>query len=213
MPTAATRSNLVMLRRRLLQVRKGAALLRRKRESLVAELFDRARPAIEERKAIEQQLLKASRSLLEARANHSSTELAALGWPAREVLVELEPVETFGLSPTVTLTHAPSLVRGLGDRAVAPGRLGDVSAVTAGADFERLIELVLDAAPKELVMRRLGDELARATRVVNTLEQRLAVRLTRELATVRRTLDEREREEQLRLKRVMAKRRPGERAD
>lgn len=211
MPAAATRSNLVKLRRRLVQVQKGATLLRRKRESLVSELFDRARPAIEHRKTIEAQTLKATRSLLEARATHSVEELEALGWPSREVLVELEPVETFGLSPTVTLARTPSLVRGLNDRAIAPGA-GDAAAVTAGTDFERLVELVLEAAPKEFLMRRLGDELARATRVVNTLEQRVAMRLVRELASVRRTLDEREREEQLRLKRVMAKRGAGDRS-
>ena len=54
-------------------------------------------------------------------------------------------------------------------------------------------------------MRRLGQALARATRLVNTLEQRVSVGLDRDLARVRRTLEEREREEHLRLKRVVAR--------
>lgn len=54
-------------------------------------------------------------------------------------------------------------------------------------------------------MRRLGQALARTTRLVNTLEQRVAVRLVSDLADIRRTLNEREREEHLRLKRLIAR--------
>lgn len=202
---AATRSNLVKLRRRLDQVQKGAALLRRKRESLVNELFNRARPAIDSRKQIEAQTLKASQSVLNALASHGPEELAALGWPAREVMVDLEAVEVWGLK-AADLSQPPSLVRSLAARAVAPGP-HDAGTATAGADVERLLELVLEAAPKEFLMRRLGHELSRATRLVNTLEQRVAVNLTDDLAHIRRTLEEREREEHLRLKRLIARRR------
>lgn len=202
---AATRSNLVKLRRRLVQVQKGAALLRRKRESLVNELFSRARPAIDSRKQIETQTLKASRTVLSALATHGPEEITALGWPARELMVDLEAVEVWGLR-AVDLAQPPSLVRSLAARGVAPGPV-DASAATAGADFEHLLELVLEAAPKEFLMRRLGHELSRATRLVNTLEQRVATGLSDDLAMIRRTLEEREREEHLRLKRLIARRR------
>jgi vacuolar-type H+-ATPase subunit D/Vma8 len=55
-------------------------------------------------------------------------------------------------------------------------------------------------------MRRLGESLSRTTRLVNTLEQRVAVRLAADLAAIRRTLNEREREEHLRIKRLIARR-------
>lgn len=200
---AATRSNLVKLRRRLAQVQKGAALLRRKRESLVTELFSRARPAIDSRKHIDEQTLKASRSSLTALARHGPDELRALGWPTRELTLELEPVEVWGLR-AVDLTRPPLVTRSLAARAITPA---DATAATAAEDFERLIELVLEAAPKEFLMRKLGHELSRATRLVNTLEQRVAVTLTSDLSNIRRTLEEREREEHLRLKRLIARRR------
>lgn len=200
---AATRSNLVKLRRRLAQVQKGAALLRRKRESLVTELFSRARPAIDSRKHIDEQTLKASRSSLTALARHGPDELRALGWPTRELTLELEPVEVWGLR-AVDLTRPPLVTRSLAARALTPA---DATATTAAEDFERLIELVLEAAPKEFLMRKLGHELSRATRLVNTLEQRVAVTLTSDLSNIRRTLEEREREEHLRLKRLIARRR------
>lgn len=200
---AATRSNLVKLRRRLAQVQKGAALLRRKRESLVTELFARARPAIDGRKHIDAQALKASRSILAALSKHGPDELRALGWPARELNLELEPVEVWGLR-AVDLTRPPIVTRSLAARALTPA---DSTASLAAEDFERLIELVLEAAPKEFLMRKLGHELSRATRLVNTLEQRVAVTLTSDLSNIRRTLEEREREEHLRLKRLIARRR------
>lgn len=203
--SAATRSNLVKLRRRLEQVEKGAALLRRKRESLVTELFNRARPAIDSRQTIEQQSRAAYRSLLSALSTHGQEALAALGWPTRELKIELEPVEVWGLR-AVDLARPPSVVRSLAARATAPGP-GDAPAASAATDFEKLLELVLEAAPKEYLMRRLGHELSRATRLVNTLEQRVAVGLNADLAHIRRTLEEREREEHLRLKRLIARRR------
>ena len=51
-------------------------------------------------------------------------------------------------------------------------------------------------------MRRLGDAVASTTRHLRTLEQRVAPRLAREIASVRRALEEREREERIRLKHV-----------
>ncbi|MDP1825456.1 MAG: V-type ATP synthase subunit D [Archangium sp.] len=198
---AATRSNLVRLRRRLEQVEKGAALLRRKRESLVAELFDRARPAIDSRQRIETQARTAWRSLLTAAATHGRDELRAVGWPSRTLRVELAPIEVWGLH-AVELARRPQVVRSLGARGAAP----EAAPAVAAAAFEELLELLLDAAPKEFLMRRLGHELSRATRLVNTLEQRVATGLHADLAHVRRTLEEREREEHLRLKRLIARR-------
>lgn len=61
----------------------------------------------------------------------------------------------------------------------------------AARRFEVLADLLLQAAPRELLIRRLGQALARTSRQVHTLEQRIVPRLSREIARVRRTLDER----------------------
>jgi V/A-type H+-transporting ATPase subunit D len=77
----------------------------------------------------------------------------------------------------------------------------------AAREFEALAELLLEAAPQEMLIRRLGDALARTSRQVNTLERRLAPGLTEQLGTVRQALEEREREEHLRLKHLRKRRR------
>jgi V/A-type H+-transporting ATPase subunit D len=201
----ATRSTLLRYTRRLDQVRRGAALLKRKRQSLVEELFTRARTAMTSREAIDAQARHAWRSVWAALAAQGSDRLTPIAWPTREIDVELSAVELWGLR-VVELVNRPTLVRSLAARGVLPGQ-GESASQEAAREFETLVEQLLDAAPREHVMRRLGQALSRTTRLVNTLEQRLAVRLLAELNEIGRTLDEREREEHLRIKRLISRRR------
>jgi V/A-type H+/Na+-transporting ATPase subunit D len=196
---AATRSNIVRMRRTLAQVARGATLLRKKRQALVEELFERARPAVDARREIEERARAAYRALLEALSAEGAGDLHVLGWPRREVRVDLVPHEAGGIKG-VELADRPRVVRSVAARGGALGP-GDGAASSAAEEFERLLELLLDIAPEDVFMRRLGQALGRVTRVVNTLEQSVAPGLTRDLAAMRRTLDEREREEHLRLKR------------
>ena len=202
--SSATRSNLVRLRRRLEQVQRGAALLRRKRDSLVAELFELARPAVDVRRAIDEQAHAAYRALLEALAAAGRTELRALGWPARDIRVDLVPRDVWGIRG-VGLASRPSVVRSVAARG-SPAGPGDAPPTGAAEQFERLIERLLQAAPEELFLRKVGQALSQTTRLVNTLEQRVVRSLDRDLAAMRGTLDEREREEHLRLKRIVSHR-------
>ena len=94
-------------------------------------------------------------------------------------------------------------MRGTAARALVPGQF-DPAAEKAALAFESLLETVLAAAPEEFAIRQLGRALARTVRQVNVLEQRVAVDLARARAHVRRTLDEREREEAVRLRRIAA---------
>ncbi len=200
----ATRSSLLRSARRLDQVRRGAALLKRKRQSLVEELFMRARIAVTSREAIDAQARRAWRSLWLALAANGNDGLTPLGWPTREVDVDLRAVELWGLR-AVALINRPTLVRSLAARAVLPAP-GEASSQDAAREFEVLVEQLVDAAPQEHALRRLGHALSRTTRLVNTLEQRVAVRLTADLSEIRRTLTEREREEHVRIKHLIARR-------
>ncbi|HUL49196.1 MAG TPA: V-type ATP synthase subunit D [Gemmatimonadales bacterium] len=195
---APTRMNLIRASRRLAQVGKGVELLRRKREALVAELFKLARPAADARTQIEAATIEAYPSLLAALSVHGYAGLRSLGWPTRKVLIEVEPGSIWGI-PISTIVRRPALTRTVAARAAAPGLTGP-AASQAATTFERLTELLLDAAPREMLIRRLGNALSQTSRQVNTLERRVAPALRRDMTQVRRTLDEREREERFRLK-------------
>jgi vacuolar-type H+-ATPase subunit D/Vma8 len=100
------------------------------------------------------------------------------------------------------IVECPVLRRTLEARGMAPTGVSAAAAETASA-FEELAELLLAAANREALLRRLGEALARTSRQVNTLERRLGPALRADLASIRRTLDEREREEHLRLERLL----------
>lgn len=201
---APTRMNLLRAARRLERVVKGVGLLRRKREALVTELFRLARPAADARARIAEHTRRAYPALLGALAVHGRAGLRALAWPMRDVTVEIRAGSVWGIAVS-DITERPPLARTLVTRGTAPPMTGPATA-QAATEFEMLTEVLLDAAPREMLIRRLGEALARTSRQVNTLERRIAPTLRSQMTGVRRALDEREREERLRLKHLLRRR-------
>ena len=198
---APTRYNLVKARRRLERVRKGSDLLGRKRQALVAELFRVAAPAVEAREEIARKAREAYPALLEALGTDGGSDLRVLGWPGRRVEVEVRPVEVWGLQ-AAEVESISTVRRSLPARGTAPGPTGP-AAVAATDAFESLVELLLEAASGELLVRRLADGLARTTRQLNTLDQRVEPGLQEQIRETERVLEEREREEVLRIRHVL----------
>lgn len=177
----------------------------RKRQALVAELFARARMAVTSRETIDVHARRAWSLVWLALSSTGSDGVRPLGWPTREIDVELTEIDLWGLR-AAELVKRPTLVRSLAARGLLPGP-GEASSHEAARAFEALLEQVLDAAPKEYAMRRLGQALSQTTRLVNTLEQRVATRLSAEVVQIQRALSEREREEHLRIKHLINRRR------
>ena len=193
-----TRTGLVRASSRLERVQKGTSLLRRKREALVAELFRLARPAVDARSAIAREAARAYTILLPALAVHGQAGLRAFAWPDRALRVTMRSGRVWGIA-VAELLERPPLARTLSARGMAPGTAGPAAA-EAATRFERLTELLLDAASREVLICRLGEELAVTSRQVQTLERRVEPQLRRQMTSLRRALDEREREEHVRLR-------------
>lgn len=198
---APSRYNLVRAHRRLERVRKGSDLLGRKRRALVAELLRVAAPAVEAREEIAEEAEEAYPALLEALGTDGAAVLRALGWPGRRVEVEVRPVEVWGLQAVEVEPLSP-VRRSLPGRGTAPGSTGPAAVATTDA-FESLVDLLLEAASGELLVRRLADGLARTTRQLNTLDQRVEPGLREQIRATERVLEEREREEVLRIRHVL----------
>ena len=193
-----TRLDLLRARRRLERSAKGAALLRRKRERLVTELFRLAHPAEDARARIGAAAREAYPALVEALAVGGVAGVTASGWPATDYELEVEAGSVWGIAVARILSRR-AVPRTLRARGTAPAVAGPAAVMAAGA-FERLTELLLEAAPQEMLLQRLGVALARTSRQVQTLERRVSPRLVSEIARVRQVLEEREREERLRLR-------------
>lgn len=199
-----TRSGLVRANAQLGRVQKGRELLNRKREALITELFKSARPALNARQDVEERAREAYRALLRALAVRGQASLETYSWPEREISVEIEHTQIWGIPVPSVVSHSP-VQRTLAARDTAAPSVGPTAAQTA-SEFEQLVELVLEALPKEQLVRRLGDALAKATRQVNTLQLRVEPTLTAELSSLKRMLEERERDERSRLRHVLRRR-------
>ena len=202
--TPATRSELLRSRRRLERVQRGVALLTRKRRALAAELFRVASPAIEARTRTAAAAARAAPALASAVAVWGTGALEAMGWPSRELEVEVGIREVWGTT-TGRVERLSPVRRSWEGRGLSPGFTGPTTGAAA-AEFETLVELLLDAASTELLLRRLADALTRTSRQVNTLERRVAPEVSAAVRRVRGLLDEREREDHNRLKHLMERR-------
>jgi V/A-type H+-transporting ATPase subunit D len=202
--TPATRSELLRARRRLERVERGVALLTRKRRALAAELFRVATPAIEARSRATAAVARAAPALATAVAARGVGGLEAMGWPTRELEVDVGIREVWGTT-TGRVERLSPVRRSWAGRALSPGFAGPATA-EAVTEFETLVELLLDAASTELLLRRLAEALTRTSRQVNTLERRVTPEVAAVVRRVRGLLDEREREDHARLKHLMERR-------
>lgn len=203
----ATRLTLLRTRRQLERMQKGTTLLRRKREALVSELFHLAKPAASARAAISAEARAGYEALLEAYSGEGQAGLRAWGWPDRDLRVDVRPLSVWGV-PASTIVDPPRVERTLASRETPPSAVPEAT-IRATDHFERLVDRLVTSAPREMLLERLGTALSRTTRQVNMLEQRLTPTLRSRLAEVRRRLDEREREEKVRLLHVVRQRRRG----
>jgi H(+)-transporting ATP synthase subunit D len=192
-----TRQYLIQAERALARLGRGIALLRRKREALAASLFRLAAPAVDTHARIADRAARAHRLLALALGDLGENGVAPLAWPGRQVTVQLEPGTVWGL-PAARLESVPPVERSLAARAAPPMATGGAAALAADA-YEELLALLLRSAPEALLLRRLAGALARTSRQVNALERRVAPDLRANVERVRRQLEEREREELVRL--------------
>ncbi|HEU4734735.1 MAG TPA: V-type ATP synthase subunit D [Kofleriaceae bacterium] len=200
---APTRAELLRARHLLERVDHGAGLLRKKREALVRALVPLARPAAEARRAIAETAAAAYRAELDALAVDGAGNVAATGWPPRAIEVELDIDRMWGAAVPL-LRELPAWERGLAARGTAPGPTGP-ALVEAASRFEALLGQLLDAVGREARVRAVGAALSRASRQLHTLEQRVAPELAARIAGATRALDERDREDQTRLRNLRGK--------
>jgi len=100
--------------------------------------------------------------------------------------------------------EASSVRKGVLDRGY--GMLGTSAVIDETAEaFEDLLEAVIEAAEIETTMKRLLDEIESTKRRVNALEFKVIPELTEARDFIKMRLDEMEREELFRLKKIKAR--------
>lgn len=204
MQTIATRSELLARRGRAAFAAQGKDLLTDKRAALVREFTARTRDLLGRVEELRCLAVAARGELADAVAERGPAELASASFAAGTgVTVELSGRVVAGV-PVTDLragpVRRPPDARGYDQGLVA-------ARVDAVADaYEGYVEQLLGVCADELTVRRLAAEIARTTRQVNALEHVVIPGLHAEAARIQLVLDEREREDQARLRRARERR-------
>lgn len=202
-----TRMGLLDVRARRAVASRGARLLRAKREVLAGEMFRLVREVLDARERLDRALHGAVKDLAVARALDGDPALASLAVAARrEISVGVAVRRVWGVA-TATVT-APALVRG-GDARGSAATSWSPAGAGAARRHEEALELLLRLATRELHLARLGEEVGETSRRIAAIEQLVLPALGREAARIAQALDEREREDAVRLKRVRRRRARG----
>jgi V/A-type H+/Na+-transporting ATPase subunit D len=198
----ATRTELMARRARIELAGQGRDLLKDKRTALTRELHRIAGQAVSGSERLERRAAEARAALGEAIAFEGpeavgSAALAATG----TVELELETRNVAGVRLVA--------IRSEGAGRTLTGRGYSLSATTPHIDriaglHERVIDLLLETSPVELSVARLAAEISRTTRRINALEHVILPRLEGERDYIAAVLNEREREDQVRLRRAKA---------
>jgi V/A-type H+-transporting ATPase subunit D len=119
-----------------------------------------------------------------------------------QVTLEVTGINIMGVP--VPLIEKKSVARGALDRGYSlPGVSSRIEAVAEA--FEAQLDLVIELAASEMRLRRLAEEIGRTTRRVNALDNVLIPRLEAQRNYIQMVMEERERENLFRLKRVKVK--------
>ncbi len=197
---SATRTELLARKAQIRLASQGRDLLMDKRDQLLEEFRRTAEVVLGGAAALEDSAVVGRRLLAEAEIELGAEMVRSAGLATRRDL----PIRTTAASimgvRVVRVEHEPvgrtALDRGYSMKATDPRIDGVADA------YESQLELVLEVAASELRLRRLAEEIGKSTRRVNALEYAVIPRLIADRVRIQSVLEERERQDHFRLKRV-----------
>lgn len=195
-----TRMELIKKNAQIKMAEQGRDLLREKMDVLIREFFLVAESFSQSRSELEAVANDAQFSLLMAEAVDDSIALESASFATKKgISLEIRGKNIMGVPvPVIEKKRASKTVleRGYGILGTS-GRIDEVA-----EKFEAEIDILLDLTEKETAMRRLGAEIQMNRRRVNALEQVLIPELKKQAKYIRISIEEREREDLFRLKKV-----------
>ncbi|NLA38161.1 MAG: V-type ATP synthase subunit D [Methanomicrobiales archaeon] len=198
-----TRSELIALKRRIKLSERGYNILKMKRDGLILEFFKVLKEAKESHGALMESYTHARETIALAETAEGAIGVKAAAFSTAEIpAISVASKNIMGV--VVPVIEASSVRKGVLDRGY--GLLGTSAVIDEAAEaFEDLVEAVIEAAEIETTMKRLLDEIEGTKRRVNALEFKVIPELTEARDFIKMRLDEMEREELFRLKKIKAR--------
>lgn len=194
---------LLAVRSRLAMARQGRELLEQKRDALMHEFYREVRTVYAAHVELEAAAGAARRALEEARVLlGTDTVSAAAAGVVGDVTVDVQLITVMGVH--VPAVSSRDLVRTPVARGRAPVASGPALEMAAEA-YEHEVTLAIKVASLEARARRLAREIRRTSSRVNALRTRVIPHLEAEARAISLALEQHERDDRFRLKRVKSR--------
>ncbi len=195
-----TRMELIKKNAQIKLAEQGRDLLREKMDALIQEFFHIMESVSKSREELEIVANSAQRSLLTALAVDDSVTLKSASFATRKGLfLDIKGKNIMGVPvPVLEKTRVSKSILERGYSIISTsGRIDETA-----EKFEMELDLIIGLAETETSLKRLGGEIQMTRRRVNALEQVVIPDLKKQAKYIENTIDEREREDLFRLKKV-----------
>jgi V/A-type H+-transporting ATPase subunit D len=199
----ATRMTMMTKKASIKLASDGVSLLEGKREALLGELIERAKELRTLRNDLHIRGRASIGSLAIARAAEGTAGVRSMGVAgSRELNLHVEKEKVWGMD--LGTIKAQNVVRTPSERGVG---LMDTSShvLEAAQAAESMLEQLVKCAPLERNIQMIGEEVKKTNRRINALNEYLLPKLRGEVRAIARVLEEREREDTFRLKKIKSK--------
>ncbi|MEN6611584.1 MAG: V-type ATP synthase subunit D [Methanoregulaceae archaeon] len=198
-----TRSELINLKRKIQLSERGYKILKMKRDGLILEFFKLLKEAKDSRGALQARYARAVEAMALANTVEGAIGVKTAALSVKEVpQIQLKSKNIMGV--VVPQIESSKVKKSLVDRGY--GVLGTSPVIDETAEaFEDLVESIIESAEVETTMKKLLDEIEKTKRRVNALEFKVIPELTAARDFIKMRLDEMEREELFRLKKIKAR--------
>ena len=197
-----TRSELIELKKKIKLAEGGHKLLKMKRDGLILEFFELLNRAKDVRSELDTAYAVANEKIGLAKAVEGAVSIKSTAFALKDIPnIELESKNVMGV--VVPKIESSQIRKNLCKRGY--GIIGTSSCLDEAVEaHETLVEKVIVAAEIETAMKKLLDDIEQTKRRVNALEFRVIPELTEAERFIELRLEEMERENTFRLKRIKA---------
>ncbi len=195
--TKTTRMELLALKNRMKLAERGHDLLREKRDSLIMEFFNVIAEIKEAREKVDKSLIQAFSALTQAKMIMGPARVIEFAYASKfEADLKIATRSMMGVRvPVLSVEqHSSELPYSLSDSSTKFDIMGE--------KFKEALKAIVQLAEIESTVKRLALEIERTKRRVSALETVVIPRLDATVRFVKLALEEREREDFVRLKMV-----------
>lgn len=195
-----TRSELIELKKKIKLSESGHKLLKMKRDGLILEFFEILSKAKDVQSELNTSFKEASEKIGIAKSVEGTITVKSTAFALKDApYIEVESINIMGV--VVPKIESSSVRKPMNKRGY--GVLGTSSYIDEAADsYEILVENIILAAEIETTMKRLLDDIEKTKRRVNALEFKVIPELSEAMIFIQLRLEEMERENTFRLKRI-----------